>query len=134
MYVETDFLAALVKGDDWLRDHAVEALETYDDLYTSVLSYAELLVLFYDRAAAEYRIDLPRAVTDLVELVPIRPESHEDVVLAAAAFIDEHQLTPFDALHAGFATAGDHRVLSTELDYETVGLDRVPLDQVVSDE
>ncbi|WP_436929926.1 PIN domain-containing protein [Halosimplex halobium] len=130
MYVETDFLVALAKEDDWLHDPAVAALDEYDDLHTSILSYAELLVLFYDRAAAEYRIDLPRAVTDLVELVPIRPRGHEDAVLAAAAFIDEHQLTPFDALHAGFAAAEDHRVLSTELDYETVGLDRIPLDEL----
>ena len=92
MYVETDFLIALLKDDDWLRDPAVRALEERDDIHTSILAYAEVLVLFYDREAAEYDIDAPRAVTDLLELVPVRPNEHEDAVLAAAAFLDEYDL------------------------------------------
>jgi predicted nucleic acid-binding protein len=127
VYVETDFLIALLKDDDWLRDPAVRALEERDDIHTSILAYAEVLVLFYDREAAEYDIDAPRAVTDLLELVPVRPNEHEDAVLAAAAFLDEYDLTPFDALHAGLVTTGEGRVLSTEQDYDTVGLDRTPL-------
>lgn len=128
MYVETDFLIALVKDDDWLQEPALRALEERDDLHTSVLAYAEVLVLFYDREQAEYEIDAPRAVTNLLELVPIQPEQHEDAVLAAATFLEEHQMTPFDALHAGMAATGDGSVLSSEQDYDTVGLDRLPLE------
>lgn len=128
MYVEADFLTALVKDDDWLRESAIRALEEREDLHTSILAYAEILVLFYDREAAAYDIDAPRAITNLLELVPIVPDDHEDAVLAAAAFLDEYDLTPFDALHAGLVTTGDERVLSTERDYDTVGIDRVPLE------
>ena len=128
MYVETDFLTALVKDDDWLQDAAIRALEERDNIHTSILAYAEILVLFYDREAATYDIDAPRAITNLLELVPIQPKEHEDAVLAAAAFIDEDDLTPFDALHAGIVTTGENRVLSTEQDYDTVGLDRTPLE------
>jgi len=128
VYVETDFLIALVKDDDWLQNAAIRALDERDDIHTSILAYAEVLVLFYDREAGEYEIDAPRAITNLLELVPIRPEAHEDAVLAAAAFLDEYDLTPFDALHAGLVTTGDERVLSTEQDYDTVGLDRTPLE------
>jgi hypothetical protein len=52
----------------------------------------------------------------------------EDAVLAAAAFVEEYQLTPFDALHAGVAATRGERVLSSERDYDTVGLDRTPLE------
>jgi predicted nucleic acid-binding protein len=128
MYVETDFLTALVKDDDWLKAAALRALDEHDDIHTSILSYAEVLVLFYDRDSAEYDIDVPRAVSNMLELVPIVPQAHEDAVLAAAAFIDEYDLTPFDALHAGLVTTGKGRVLSTEQDYDTVGLDRTPLE------
>lgn len=128
MYVETDFLTALLKDDDWLQDVAICALEERDDIHTSILAYAEILVLFYDREAATYNIDAPRAITNLLELVSIQPKEHEDAVLAAAAFIDEDDLTPFDALHAGIVTTGDNRVLSTEQDYDTIGLDRTPLE------
>lgn len=55
-------------------------------------------------------------------------DDHEDAVLAAAAFIEEHGLTPFDALHAGVAATADERVLSSETDYDTVGVDRLPLE------
>ena len=128
VYVETDFLTALVKDDDWLRESAISALEDHDDLHTSILAYAEVLVLFYDREAAEYEIDAPKAIANLLELVPIVPQHHEDAVLAAAAFLDEYEMTPFDALHAGVIATSEERVLSTEQDYDTVGLDRVPLD------
>ena len=128
MYVETDFLTALVKDEDWLRESALHALDERDDLHTSILAYAEVLVLFYDRERADYEIDAPRAIANLLELVPITPPEHEDAVLAAAAFIEEYDLTPFDALHAGVAATGGERVLSSERDYDTVGLDRVPLE------
>lgn len=127
MYVETDFLVALVKGDDWLRDAAIRALDGHDDVHTSILAYAEVLVLFYDRDVAEYEVDAPRAITNLLELVPVVPEAHEDAVLAAAPFL-EYDFTPFDALHAGLVTTGDQRVLSIEQDYDAVGLDRTPLE------
>lgn len=127
MYVETDFLVALAKEDDGLQDAAVGSLETHDDVHTSILSYAELLVLFYDRDGSSYDVDVPRAVTNLLELVPIEPDEHEEAVLAAAAFLEEYDLTPFDALHAGMVSTGEGRVLSSEQAYDAIGLDRTPL-------
>lgn len=127
MYVETDFLVALVNDDDWLHDSAVAALDAHDDIHTSILAYAELLVLFYDRDEAAYEIDAPRAISNLLDLVPIVPETHEQSVLAAAAFLEEYHVTPFDALHAGIVATQNERVLSTEEDYDTLGLNRVSL-------
>lgn len=133
MYVETDFLTALVKDEDWLRDSAIGALEERDDIHTSILAYAEVLVLFYDRKESAYEIDAPRAISNLLELVPIRPAEHEDAVLAAAAFLDEYDMTPFDALHAGVIATGEGQVLSSEKDYDTVGVDRTPLEPDVEE-
>lgn len=128
VYVETDFLVALAKDDDWLQESATRALEEYDDIHTSILAYAELLVLLYDREEAGYDVDAPRALTNLLELVPIEPTIHEEAVLAAATYLEEFDLTPLDALHAGIVTVSDERVLSTERDYEILGLKRVPLE------
>lgn len=135
MYVETDFLVALVRDDDWLHDAAVAALDEHadEDIHTSILSYAELLVLFYERDQAGYTIDAPRAIANLLELVPVEPANHEDALLAAATFIDDEDLTPFDALHAGLAATGDGRVLSSETDYDAVGLDRTALEPAADD-
>lgn len=128
MYVETAFLVALVKDDDWLRKSALRSLEERDDIHTSILAYAEVLVLFYDRDTASYNIDVPRVISNLLELVPIRPQPHEDAVLAAAAFVDEYHLTPFDALHAGVVATSGERVLTSERDYDAVGLERLALE------
>ena len=67
-------------------------------------------------------------VPNLLELVPVRPQAHEDALLAAAAFIDEHGLTPFDAVHAGIAHVADEGVCSSERDDDLVGIDRTPLE------
>jgi predicted nucleic acid-binding protein len=128
VYIETDLLTALVKSEDWLREPAIRALEEHDDIHTSILAYAEVLVLFSDREASEYEINAQRAIANLLELVPIVPEDHEDAVLAAAAFLDEYHLTPFDALHAGIIATSEERILSTEQDYDAIGLDRVSLE------
>lgn len=128
MYVETDFLLAICKDDDWLGAAARDALETHDDLHSSIVAYAEVLVVLYDRDDGGYDVDVARAMANLLELVPIEPAAHEAAVLAAAAFIDEETLTPFDALHAGLAATRDEPVLTSEGEYEAVGLERVPLE------
>lgn len=128
MYVENDFLFALVKPDDWLQDQALEALEERDDIHTSIVGYTELFVLAYDRESGEYTIDIGRAIGDLLQKVPVRPEEHEQAVLTAAVLADEHGFTPFDAIHAGIAITAGESVLSSEQDYDEIELDRVPLE------
>lgn len=127
MYVETDFLVALLKDDDWLQTAALAALDEHDDLHTSILAYAEVLVLFYERETAGYAIDAPRAMANLLDLVSVEPTRHEEAILAAATFIEDEDLMPFDALHAGLAATTGETVLSSETDYDAVGVDRVAL-------
>ncbi|ODR80921.1 hypothetical protein BG842_00515 [Haladaptatus sp. W1] len=38
------------------------------DIHTSILSYAEILILFYDHTEAEYENDVPQAIMILLEL------------------------------------------------------------------
>ena len=128
MYVENGFLMALVKQEDWLQEPANHALEEYDDIHTSVAAYTGLLVLAYDRDTGEYQIDVGRALADLVEQVPVRPEAHEQAVLTAAVLADDHGFTPLDAMHGGIAIATDRPVLTSERDYDDIGVDRVSLE------
>ena len=128
MYVENDFLMALVKQEDWLQEPAHHALEEYDDINTSIAAYTEFLVLAYDQDTGEYQIDVGRALADLVEQVPVRPEVHEQAVLTAAVLADDHGFTPFDAMHGGIAVATDQPILTSERDCDDVGVDRVPLE------
>lgn len=129
MQVETDFLIALAKGDDWLTENAEAALEEHgDDLYATILPYAEFLMVLYNEETAEYPIDLPRAVVNLVEKVSIYPAEQEQAVLMAAALAEEQDLTPFDALHAATAVASGEKLLTSDQDYDELNVERVPLE------
>lgn len=127
MFVESDFLFALAKPDDWLKPDAKAAVEA-KDVHTSVTAYTEFLVYFYDQETGEYTVPAADLVPNLLELVAVQPTEHEDALLAASAFIDDHGLTPFDAVHAGIAHLEGETVLSSEQDYDAVGIERVPLD------
>jgi predicted nucleic acid-binding protein len=126
MYVETDFLFALAKPDDWLREEALAALEE-TDVHTSLLAYAEFLIRAYEPDAG-FAFDVPRVVANLLEAVPVRPQADEDVLLTAVTYLDEHDLTPFDALHAGFAAVQDEPILGSDTAFDPLDIDRVPLE------
>jgi predicted nucleic acid-binding protein len=122
MYVETDFLLALAKESDWLKPEAEAALADHD-VETSILAYAEFLLVVDD-----YEIDRVRAVANLLKLVPVRSETHEQAILKAVKYQEEYGMTAFDALHAGMTETRETPVLSSEQDYDDLDVDRVPLE------
>jgi predicted nucleic acid-binding protein len=125
VYVETDFLIALAKDSDWLKENAESVLRDKEtEVSTSILAYAEFLLL-----AEKYGIDKVRAVSNLLEMVRVVPENHSQAVLKAAKYQEEHGMTTFDALHAGLAETRGERVLSSEKDYEALDIERVPLEE-----
>jgi predicted nucleic acid-binding protein len=126
MYVETDFLFALAKPDDWLKPEANAALER-EEIHTSLLAYGEFLVRAYEPGEG-FDFDVPRLVANLLEMVPIRPEADEEAVLAASFYLDEHDMTPFDALHAGIAATREERILSSDKAFDNIDIERVPLE------
>ena len=121
VYVETDFLLALIKDSDWLQGSAEEALDEYE-VETSLFSYLELLL-----ARERYEFDYVPLVANLLELVPIRDEEEKQVVLKAVNYYDEG-MTSFDAFHAATTETRGINVLSSEKDYEDIEVARVPLE------
>jgi len=93
MYVETDFLLALIKDDDWLGDAAEAVYRDHrDELRTSRFTLVELLLVAYREGR-----DTERVVTNAADLVEVRGDV--DTVVAAATYVEDHGFTPFDALH-----------------------------------
>jgi len=93
MYVETDFLLALIKDEDWLGEATETVYRAHrDELWTSQFTLIELLLVAYreDR-------DTERVVTNAADLVEVRGDV--ETVLAAATYVEDHGFTPFDALH-----------------------------------
>lgn len=122
VYVETDFLLALAKPDDWLREPAREALESRE-VETSLAAFIELLLI-----SERFEFNRVRACADLLELISIVPESDAQVVLKAAKYQEEHAMTAFDAVHATIAETRKLAIMGSEGDYEALDIDRIPLE------
>lgn len=109
MYAETDFLLALIKDEDWLGDTAEAVYRDHrDDLWTSQFTLIELLLVAYreDR-------DTEQVIANAAALLEVRGDV--DTVLSAAAYIEDHDFTPFDALHL-VESNGDTIVSSDDTD------------------
>jgi predicted nucleic acid-binding protein len=119
MYVESDFLLALARSDEWLAGAAEDAFERHrDDLWTSHYTLVELLVVAYREGH-----DAESVVVNAKNLVEVRGDA--ETVLAAASYVEEEGLTPFDALHV--ASSGADPVVSSDTVYDDVP-DDLPFD------
>lgn len=110
MYAETDFLLALIKGDDWLSERAEDIYdEKQDEIWTSEYALIELMMVAYreDRGVL-------KTVANVDELVDI--DGGADDVLAAANYVENHGMTPFDAVH--LVRSGDDPILSSDSAYD----------------
>lgn len=121
VYVETDFLIALTKDADWLKDRAEEALEEHD-VVTSSYAYLELLLV-----GAQYEFDHVKLFSNLLELVPVESEVERQLVLKAVNYFEDG-LTAFDAFHAATAETRTHPILGSDNAYEDVDPERIPLE------
>lgn len=93
LYVETDFILALIKPDDWLRRRAEAIYETHgEDLWTARDTLIELMMVAYREGW-----NVERVVADANALLRVTGDT--DSVLAAASHVAENGFTPFDALH-----------------------------------
>ena len=110
IYVEVDFLLALIKDDDWLGERATAIYdERREELWTSHYALVELLLVAYrEERNAE------RVVVNASRLVEVRGDV--ETVLAAASHIEEHGLTPLDALH--LVRSGDDPIVSSDSSYD----------------
>lgn len=121
VFVETDFLLALAKDDDWLQESAETVLDDRD-VVTSPLAYLELLIVL-DR----HDFDYVRLFANLLDLVAVGTDEQRQIVLKAVTYFEDG-LTPFDAFHAATAETRALPILSSDGAYEAVDPDRVPLE------
>ncbi|RQG96844.1 PIN domain-containing protein [Natrarchaeobius oligotrophus] len=112
MYAETDFLLALIKDDDWLGEAAESVYREHrDELWTSQFTLIELLMVAY----REER-DTERVVSNAANLVEVRGDV--ETVVTAATYVEDHEFTPFDALH--LVESNGDTVVSSDDTYEDV--------------
>jgi len=120
-YVETDFLLALAKDSDWLKDRAEEVVEDHD-VVTSAYSYLEVLLI-----SERHEFDYIKLFSNMLEIVPVETDEERQIVLKAVKYFEEG-MTAFDSFHAATAETRGRPVLSTDRAYEDVDPERIPLE------
>jgi len=121
IYADTDFFIALVKDDDWLQDRAATiAAEHEGDIYTSRATLLELL-LISDRFA----FDRMEALSYALEIASV-PED-ETVLFQAADYMEQHDLTAFDAYHVAYAS--EDPIVSSDTAIDDVAADRIAIEE-----
>lgn len=119
LYVETDFILALVKDDDWLRQRAEAVYETRrDELWTTRDTLVELMMVAYREGW-----NVERVVADANALLTVTGDT--ETVLAAASHVEENGFTPFDALH--LVNSAGAPIVSSDAGYDEFA-QRIPLE------
>lgn len=120
-FVETDFLIALTKDDDWLQERA-EAVLAEQEIVTSSISYLELLIVL-----ERHQFDYVRLFANLLDIVPVGAEQEHQIVLKAVTYFEDG-MTPFDAFHAATAETRGLPICSSDKAHEDADPDRLPLE------
>lgn len=127
VFVESDFLIALAKDDDWLQERAKEVLAERE-IVTSPISYLELLIVL-----ERHQFDYVRLFANLLDLIPVGDEHEQQIVLKAVTYFEDG-MTPFDAFHAATAETRGLPICSSDKAYEDLDPDRLPLEPQSSTE
>ncbi|WP_254542933.1 PIN domain-containing protein [Halomarina pelagica] len=121
VFVETDFLLAIAKDDDWLQERAEDVLDERE-VVTSPFAYLELLLVL-----ERHQFNYVRLFANLLDVVPVGDENEQQVVLKAVAYFEDG-MTPFDSFHAATAETRSLPLLSLDKAYEDVDPERLPLE------
>ena len=106
MYADTDFIMALLKDSDWLKQSATSFYKEHkEEIFTSHIALNELLIL-----CEREGMNPKEKVLTLEMLIEIKADT--DRYLEAAHYMEEHDLHTFDALHVAFSE--DEQVLTTD--------------------
>lgn len=125
-YVETDFLLALAKDSDWLKDRAENLLEEHD-VVTSSYAYLEVLLI-----RERHEFDYIKLFSNMLDIVPVETEEEKQIVLKAVNYFEEG-MTAFDSFHAATAETRGYPILGSDNAYEDVDAERLPLEPDTDD-
>ncbi len=117
MFADTDFLLALIKDSDWLKQNAMKIFKEHKGkIRTSIAVMIELALI------------CKRLKMHVLETFTNIDESSYAVCLRAALYIEKYGLNVFDSFHAAFCF-GD-KIISSDSAYDKIGIDRIKLENL----
>ena len=122
MFADTDFILALVKDSDWLKDKVAKLLKGYEGKISTSISVMIEVALICKRL----KISAIEVFSNVFELVNINEETYA-ICMRAALYIEKYELNVFDAFHAAYC--GNDKIISSDSAYEKVGIERIKLEK-----
>jgi len=121
-YADTDFLLALLKPEDWLKENAEKLYEKYQGkIFTSETGITEIML-----CCKKYDLDVMNYVTSVCSFVEII-NGKKEFYVQAAYFMKEFGLTTFDSIHAAYSKMKDLPIISSERKYDELGINKIQL-------
>ncbi|MFB6159035.1 MAG: type II toxin-antitoxin system VapC family toxin [Candidatus Nanohalobium sp.] len=112
IYADTDFIFALLKDSDWLKQSSREVYEERkDEIYTSHVTINELLIL-----CERENLDPKEKLGTLEMMIEVKADMNK--YLEAAHYMKEHGLHTFDALQVAFSN--ENKILTTDQEIKEI--------------
>ena len=122
MFADTDFIIALIKDTDWLKENALKILkENKGKIKTSISVMIEIALM-----CKKFKINTMNTFAHVFEIVNVDDETYS-VCMRAALYIEKYNLNVFDAFNAAYC--GDDKIISSDSVYESVGIERIRLEK-----
>jgi len=120
MFADTDFILALIKESDWLKENAIKLLKQHKGkIKTSVSVMIELALI-----CKRLNIGLLEIFSNTLEIIELNEESYS-ICMKAAFYMEKHGLNVFDSFHA--ASCGEDQIISSDVAYDKIGIKRISL-------
>ncbi|MBI2653607.1 PIN domain-containing protein [Candidatus Woesearchaeota archaeon] len=122
MFADTDFLFALIKDRDWLKDKAEKIFKEHEgEIRTSISVIMEL-----GHLCKRFNMNVMEVFAHVFELIEVTEETYS-ICTQAAVYIEKYNLTVFDAFNAAYC--GHDKIISSDSVYDTIGLERIRLEK-----
>lgn len=122
MFADTDFILALIKDTDWLKENALNILNMHKDkIKTSITVMIEVALI-----CKRLKMDTLKVFTNIFELIKVNEETYT-ICLRASLYIEKYGMNVFDSFHAAFCD--DDKIISSDSVYEKLGIERIKLEK-----
>lgn len=118
MLADSDFILALMKESDWLKERAKEILnKNKGNIRTSISVMLEVAIV-----CKRLGMDVREVFTNILEIITLDNESRA-ISLRAALYIEKYRFNVFDAFHAAYCF-GD-TIISSDDVYDKIRMNRI---------
>ncbi len=115
MFADTDFLIALLKDSDWLKERSFKVLKEHEgNIFASISVMMEVAIL-----CKRFGLNVKKAFASIDEF-------SYSICLRAAVYMEEKNLGVFDAFHAAYCH--NDTIISSDSAYDRIGIKRIRLE------